>query len=139
MEFLEDRTAALSSPRKDVDMTQDDAGSAPMRGSQPVMAIVKSDEGALRIIVRQQRSEIERLKDAIRRIADQDATLSACAGEVTVQVDGTLSDHERKSIDRVIFLLNYQADELDKSGLYDYSASHRKDIAALRTLSERLG
>jgi hypothetical protein len=30
------RTAALSSPRKDIDMTQDDAGSAPMLGSQPV-------------------------------------------------------------------------------------------------------
>lgn len=27
------RTAALSSPRKDVDMTQEDAGSAPMLGS----------------------------------------------------------------------------------------------------------
>jgi len=108
-------------------------------GSQPVMAIVSSDEAALRIIVRQQRSEIERLKDAIRRIADQDATLSACDGNVTVQVDGSLSDHERKSIDRVIFLLNHQADDLDKLGLYDYSASHRKNIAALRTLSERLG
>lgn len=120
-------------------MTQDDAGSAPMRGSQPVMAIVKSDEAALRIIVRQQRSEIERLKDAIRRIADQDATLSACDGEVTVQVEGSLTDDERKAIERVIFLLNHQADDLDKSGLYDYSASHRKDIATLRTLSERLG
>lgn len=116
-----------------------DEMSAGSRGSQPVMAIVNSDEAALRIIVRQQRSEIERLKDAIRRIADQDATLSACDGEVTVQVDGTLTDHERQSIDRVIFLLNHHADDLDKSGLYDYSAAHRKDIAALRTLSERLG
>jgi len=113
--------------------------SAASRGSQPVMAIVNSNDAALRIIVRQQRAEIERLKDAIRRIADQDATLSACDGEVTVQVDGNMTDDERKSIDRVIFLLNHQADDLDKSGLYDYSASHRKDIAALRTLSERLG
>jgi hypothetical protein len=36
------RTAALSSPRKDVDMQQDDAGSAPMLGSQrPAAWVVK--------------------------------------------------------------------------------------------------
>jgi len=120
-------------------MSEVDEMSAASRGSQPVMAIVNNDEAALRIIIRQQRSEIERLKDAIRRLADQDATLSACDGNVTVQVDGSLTDDERKAIDRVIFLLNHQADDLDKSALYDYSASHRKDIAALRTLSERLG
>jgi hypothetical protein len=33
VELLVHRTAALSSPRKDVDMKQDDAGSAPMLGS----------------------------------------------------------------------------------------------------------
>jgi metal-dependent amidase/aminoacylase/carboxypeptidase family protein len=70
-------------------------------GSQPVMAIVSSDEAALRIIVRQQRSEIERLKDAIRRIADQDATLSVCNGNVTVTMDATLTRYERHCIKRV--------------------------------------
>jgi hypothetical protein len=69
-----------------------------MRGSQPVITISNSDEAALRIIVRQQRSEIERLKDAIRRLADQDATLSVCGGNVTVQVDATLTDAEREAI-----------------------------------------
>jgi predicted DNA binding protein len=62
------------------------------------MAIVSSDEAALRIIVRQQRSEIERLKDAIRRIADQDATLSVRGGNVTVTMDATLTDAEREAV-----------------------------------------
>jgi len=75
-----------------------DEMSAASRGSQPVMAIVNSDEAALRIIVRQQRSEIERLKDAIRRIADQNATLSACNGSVTVTMDAALTDAEREAI-----------------------------------------
>ena len=39
-------TAALSSPRKDVDMQQDDDGSAPMRGSQPVAWAVHIDDSA---------------------------------------------------------------------------------------------
>jgi len=32
-------------------------------------------------------AEIERLREAIRRLADQDATLSVCAGNVIVQMD----------------------------------------------------
>ena len=35
-------------------------------------------------------AEIERLREAIRRLADQDATLSVCDGGVTVTMDGTL-------------------------------------------------
>jgi hypothetical protein len=35
-------------------------------------------------------AEIERLREAIRRLADQDATLSVCNGGVTVTMDGTL-------------------------------------------------
>lgn len=34
-------------------------------------------------------AEIERLREAIRRLADQDATLSVCDGAVTVQMDAT--------------------------------------------------
>jgi hypothetical protein len=33
------------------------------------------------------RAENERLREAIRRLAEQDATLSVCAGHVTVQMD----------------------------------------------------
>jgi hypothetical protein len=33
-------------------------------------------------------AEIERLREAVRRLADQDATLSVCEGNVTVTMDG---------------------------------------------------
>jgi hypothetical protein len=42
--------------------------------------------------------EIERLRDAIRRLADQDATLSVCNGDVTVTMDATLTDEERRAV-----------------------------------------
>ena len=44
------------------------------------------------------RAEIERLREAIRRLADQDATLSVCGGNVTVTMDATLTDEEREAI-----------------------------------------
>lgn len=37
------------------------------------------------------RAENERLKEAIRRLAEQDATLSVCEGNVTVTMDGPLA------------------------------------------------
>jgi hypothetical protein len=43
-------------------------------------------------------SEIERLREAIRRLADQDATLSVCEGNVTVTMDTPLTDAEREAI-----------------------------------------
>lgn len=43
--------------------------------------------------------ENARLKEAIRRIADQDATLSICGGNVKVTMDATLTDEERKAIE----------------------------------------
>ena len=36
--------------------------------------------------------EIERLREAIRRLAEHDATLSVCDGNVTVTIDTTLDD-----------------------------------------------
>jgi hypothetical protein len=42
--------------------------------------------------------EIVQLKEALRRLADQDATLSACDGKVTVTMDATLTDEERDAI-----------------------------------------
>jgi hypothetical protein len=45
------------------------------------------------------RAENERLKNAIRRLAEQDATLSVCDGAVTVTMDGTLTDAERAATD----------------------------------------
>jgi hypothetical protein len=42
--------------------------------------------------------EIERLREAIRRLAEQDATLSVCDGSVIVEMDATLTDAERVAI-----------------------------------------
>jgi len=42
--------------------------------------------------------EIKRLREAIRRLADQDATLSVRGGSVTVTMDATLNDKEQEAI-----------------------------------------
>jgi hypothetical protein len=52
-------------------------------------------------VVRWAADEIERLRFAIRRLADQDATLSVCGGNVTVTMDATLTRYERHCIGRV--------------------------------------
>ena len=43
--------------------------------------------------------EIARLNLAIRRLADQDATLSVQDGNVTVTMDATLTDKERAAVE----------------------------------------
>lgn len=43
-------------------------------------------------------NEIERLREAIRRFSEQDATLSMQGGNVTVTMDATLTDAEREAI-----------------------------------------
>ncbi len=43
-------------------------------------------------------AEIEKLEKAIRRLAEQDATLSVCNGDVTVTMDAALTDAEREAI-----------------------------------------
>jgi len=43
-------------------------------------------------------AEIESLRLAIRRLAEQDATMSVCDGAVTVTIDATLTDAEREAI-----------------------------------------
>jgi hypothetical protein len=45
------------------------------------------------------RAENERLRAAIRVLADQDATLSVCGGAVTVTMDATLTDEEREAVE----------------------------------------
>jgi nitrate reductase NapAB chaperone NapD len=63
---------------------------------------ISGDVGAESIIVKQQRQEIAQLKEAIRRLADQDATLSVQSGNVTVTMDATLTDDEREAIEAAI-------------------------------------
>lgn len=53
-------------------------------------------------------AEIERLRDAIRRLAEQDATLSVCNGNVTVTMDGTLTDAEREALEDAIVAVDFQ-------------------------------
>jgi len=50
-------------------------------------------------IIEAKNAEIEQLKEAIRRLADQEATLSVCDGNVTVTMDATLAADEREAIE----------------------------------------
>jgi hypothetical protein len=49
------------------------------------------------------RLRVERLEQALRRLAEQDATLSVCDGNVTVSMDATLTDAEREAVEWCIF------------------------------------
>ena len=53
---------------------------------------IDSQDGVAIAVVLQAADEIERLRDAIRRLADQDATLSVVGGSVIVEIDGTGSE-----------------------------------------------
>jgi len=75
------------------------------------------------------RAENERLREAIRHLADQDATLSVCDGAVTVTMDATLTADERRAIDWAATMLEHGS--LPKS-------VHRTDAETLRSLLERL-
>jgi hypothetical protein len=49
-------------------------------------------------IVEEKDAEIASLREAIRHLAEQDATLSVQDGSVTVTLDATLTDEEREAI-----------------------------------------
>jgi len=51
-------------------------------------------------------NEIERLREAIRRLADQDATLAVQGGHVIVTLDATLTDRERVALNWAIATLD---------------------------------
>jgi hypothetical protein len=53
----------------------------------------------LRWALKTKENIIDRLQEAIRRLADQDATLSIEGGNVTVTMDATLTDEEREAIE----------------------------------------
>lgn len=63
-----------------------------------LVAAVNDDAPIPRALLVSATAEIERLRFAIRRLADQDATLSVCEGDVTVTVDGALTDAEREAV-----------------------------------------
>jgi hypothetical protein len=68
------------------------------------------------------RAEVANLREAIRLLADHDATLSVSGGNVTVTIDATLTDAERQALEFAV-----------ETGRV---ATH--DTAILRTLLERL-
>jgi hypothetical protein len=73
------------------------------------------------------KAEVRRLEGAIAALADQEATLSACDGKVTVTMDATLTDEEREAIE-------------DASGRYveGITPKAKEYAATLRGLLERL-
>ncbi len=79
---------------------------------------------SLRWALKTKENIIDRLQEAIRRLADQDATLSIEGGNVTVTMDATLTDEERAAIKE-------GADAL-------YGIGHDDEAATLRKLLERL-
>jgi hypothetical protein len=70
--------------------------------------------------------EIEQLRLAIRRLAEQDATLSVCEGSVTVDIDFTLTAEEREAVE---FFAELRGGDFD---------SCLPRAATLRRLLERL-
>ena len=56
----------------------------------------------IREVMSEAAAEIERLRLAIRRLADQDATLSVQGGNVTVTMDGTLTPEEREAVEVIV-------------------------------------
>jgi len=73
--------------------------------------------------------EIENLREAIRRLAEQDATLSVCGGAVQVTMDGTLTDEERWAIAEAAGAYNDNDDDEECA----------KIAATLHGLLKRLG
>jgi hypothetical protein len=64
---------------------RDNAGDTPEAHATPAKCSVQPDESTL-------------LSEAIRRLAEQDATLSVVNGNVIVQIDATLTAEERRAI-----------------------------------------
>jgi len=73
-------------------------------------------------------AELEKHREAIRRLADQDATLSVCDGNVIVQMDAALTDEERAALEQARDAYTDNDDDEDCAQI----------AAALRGLLERL-
>ena len=80
--------------------------------------------------------EIDSLRKAIRRLAEQDATLSVCDGAVTVTMDASLTDAEREAMETAIYLCGATAGLADEQG---NATAWAATAATLRGLLERLG
>jgi len=85
-----------------------------------------------RCMIHRLAAEIERLRLAIRRLAEQDATLSVCDGNVTVTMDATLTDAEREAIEEAL------AENVVDADLFRCEVA-KTHAATLRGLLERTG
>ncbi len=116
-------------------MTQDDTGSAPMLGFHDITRRLRRwahavDAEPASDLMDQAAEEIENLRKAIRRLAEQDATLSVCDGNVTVTMDGTLTDVEREAIREAVGAYNDNDDDDEECA---------RIAATLHGLLKRLG
>ena len=75
------------------------------------------------------KAEIARLRDAVRRLAEQDATLSVCDGNATMTMDATLTDEEKRAV-------GWAAEMMEVGSLPN--SLNRDDARTLRALLERL-
>lgn len=74
------------------------------------------------------RLRVAELEEAIRRLAEQDATMSIVSANVIVEMDGTLTDAEREAVEWAAF-------EFD--GLRPDNGKAAERAATLRALLER--
>ena len=86
-----------------------------------------------RCMIHRLAAELEKSRQAIRRLAEQDATLSVCDGNVTVTMDATLTDEERAALRTVIGGFGMW---VAQNGLAD-DESLRLAVVTLRGLLER--
>ena len=110
-------------------MSDDDKGSAAMLGS-----VAERPLGDPEIAVEILRLRVAELEEAIRRLAEQDATLSLlCKRDgsqvVTVTMDGTLTNEEKRAI-------RWAAEMMEVGSLPN--SLNRDDARTLRSLLERL-
>jgi hypothetical protein len=92
------------------------------------------DAEVMRLRLQSAHAEIERLHSAIRRLAEQDATLSVQGGNVTVTMDATLTTAERGSLDRAASWLAKAAESRKELHSAGYIC---EDAAVLRSILER--
>ena len=81
--------------------------------------------------------EIARLRETIRRLADQDATLSVVDGNVTVEMDAKLTDAEREACTACVEICDAQARSAYEGQSADTAKRWVRKAATLRGLLER--
>jgi len=102
-----------------------------------LLAALEPTQRATRTYVVSAAAEIERLRLAISRIAEQDATLSVCDGNVTVTLDATLTDEEREAISRSAATARSNAAACLMSNMSELANTYSRDADALLALLER--